>query len=212
MYSLSLLILYGFLLLQSTSFTMIEQIFDLNKYICNCFQIVNGSQDYQSSTPNVVNGGQWRKCQTFWFQSLLLFVFHKFQSDHCQALSWRQYSHSLCELNACCSCSFFGKSTQLSGPRCLCKHIFYLICMEFCVFWSDLVFMYLYFSPNLLCLAHSLLVDTHHPLVLDAAHICLQKNVLRICIYYLYNFHLVFGMGSSAAHTSCIKIHCGLFT
>ena len=113
MYSVSLLILYGFLLLQSTSFTMIKQIFDLNKYICNCFQIVNGSQDYQSSTPNVVNGGQWRKCQTFWFQSLLLFVFHKFQSDHCQALSWRQYSHSRCELNACCSCSSFWQKHSL---------------------------------------------------------------------------------------------------
>ena len=33
------------------------------------------------------------------FNIFLLCVFHKFQSDFCQALSWRQYSHSLCELN-----------------------------------------------------------------------------------------------------------------
>ena len=103
------LILYGvqwtlgpwklwFLKLQSTSFTMIEQIFDLNKYICNCFQIVRGSQDSQRC--------EWRattKVPNILISVISIFLscvfFHKFQSDYCQALSWRQYSHSLCELD-----------------------------------------------------------------------------------------------------------------
>ena len=51
-------------------------------------------------TANVVNEGQSAKHFDFnHFNIFVLYVFHKFKSDYCQALSRRQYSHPLCKLN-----------------------------------------------------------------------------------------------------------------